>query len=258
MLRLAGGALAGATLSAALPGQAKESANALLFVVANDLHYRDERCGEWLGRVASHIGALRPRPEFVVLAGDLSEDGTRQQLGAVREIFSTLPMPVRAIIGNHDHTEQGDRRAFEELFGRRLNQRFEWGDWQFIVLDTTQQRRVYRTRISAETLGWLNRTLPTIHRDRPMIVLTHFPLGRNWLRPLNAHAVLRQFEFHDLRGAFGGHWHGWTQRTEQGAPLITGRCCSWWRENHDGSSEKGYLVCRASAEGVHHGFVAVG
>jgi hypothetical protein len=36
MLRLAGGALAGTALGTALPGQARESANALLFVVVND------------------------------------------------------------------------------------------------------------------------------------------------------------------------------------------------------------------------------
>src|SRR5687767_7083280 len=71
------------------------------FVVANDLHYRDARCGVWLERVVASIGRLRPAPAFVMLAGDLSDEGTREQLGGVREIFRPLQMPVRAVIGNH-------------------------------------------------------------------------------------------------------------------------------------------------------------
>jgi 3',5'-cyclic AMP phosphodiesterase CpdA len=256
-LRLGARAFAGAALAAPFQAQAARQSDDFSFVVANDLHYRDGRCGEWLSRVVTHIGTLRPRPEFVALAGDLSEDGSREQLSAVREIFSALPMPVRAIIGNHDHSHIGDRRAFEEVFGSQLNRRFECGDWQFLVLDTTQQRQVYRTCISAATLGWLDRAMPSIPRDKPLIVLTHFPLGRNWLRPVNARAVLQRLHSHELRGTFGGHWHGWTQRIDQGTSLTTGRCCSCWRENHDGSREKGYLVCRASAHGVNHGFVAV-
>src|SRR4051794_18567450 len=84
---------------------AKASSSDFSFVVVSDLHYRDERCGEYLKRVAAHIEALRPRPAFVMLAGDLSDDGKAEEIRAVRQIFFALPMPVRVIIGNHDHLE---------------------------------------------------------------------------------------------------------------------------------------------------------
>lgn len=250
-------AAAGATLLPVAHAAAQPSGGEFRFVVANDLHYRDARCGEWLERVSASIRALRPRPAFVVLAGDLVETGTAQSLGAVREIFRPLPIPVRSIIGNHDYTEDGSNEAWKRVHGTRLNARFDYGGWQFLALDTTEGRGVYRTRISQDTLTWLDRTLPSVSRTKPLVVLTHLPLGRNWLRPLNARAVLDRLQNHNLQAAFSGHWHGWTERVERGVALRTGRCCSWWRGNHDGSDQKGYLLCTAGATGVRPEFVAV-
>jgi predicted MPP superfamily phosphohydrolase len=239
--------------------------SAFTFAVASDLHYRDARCGDWLRRVADHVRAQRPRPAFLMLAGDLSEDGTAEQLTAVRRIFAPLPMPVKTLIGNHDHTVDGDRSAFEAIYGAQANYRFEHGGCQFLALDTTEGRSVYRTRIADRTLDWVGATLPVLDRDRPAIILTHFTLGRNWLRPLNAHRMVERFREHRLLATFSGHWHGLTERQEGAVHLSTGRCCSWWRENHDGSDEKGYTLCqvarRPGAGGsdwsVEHRFVAV-
>ena len=255
-LRLGGSALLGTVLPAS-DASATAGVEEFRFVVATDLHYRDARCGEWLMRVAAHVRALRPRPAFVVLGGDLSEDGTRAQLGAVHEIFRALPMPVHSIIGNHDYDLDGRCGEYERLHGPRLNYRFEHDAWQFLALDTTQGRSVYRTRISAGTLQWLDATLPDLSTRRPLVVLTHFPLGRNWLRPINARAVLDRLRAHDLRAVFSGHWHGLTERRERGASLVTGRCCSHWRGNHDGSDQKGYLLCSVRGGAITRGFVPV-
>jgi predicted MPP superfamily phosphohydrolase len=227
------------------------------FVVLNDLHYRDARCGEWLGRVAADIRALRPAPAFCVLDGDLAESGTRAQLGAVREIFTPLPMPLRVVIGNHDCAEDGNRSEFEALFGKAPNFGFEHKEWKFLVLDTTQGPDVYRTRIAASTLDWLDKKLSTLNRNRPVLVLTHFPLGRNWLRPLNAGLVLERFKKHSLRGVLSGHWHGITEREQGDVMLSTSRCCSWWRDNHDGSDLKGYTLCQVRDGTLTHRFVPV-
>jgi len=228
------------------------------FVVANDLHYRDERCGAWLGKVTAAIRALHPQPAFVVLAGDLAESGTREQLGAVREIFHPLPMPVRTVIGNHDYTDDQRREPFLDLFGQTLNYRFREGGCEFLALDTTQGREVFRTRIANETLSWLDAALPGVSRSRPLIVLTHFPLGRNWLRPVNSASLINRLRPFAFQASFSGHWHGWTEPVERGVHLSTGRCCSWWRANHDGSPLKGFALCRVRDGMVRHEFIKVG
>jgi 3',5'-cyclic AMP phosphodiesterase CpdA len=257
VLRVGAGALAFSALGGSSLRAANRNASGFSFVVANDLHYRDSRCGEWLEKVASHIRRLRPAPAFCVLAGDLSEDGTRAQLGPVQEIFRPLSMPVRPIIGNHDYALSGQRTEYERLYGARLNYRFQHGEWAFLGLDTTSGRGLYRTKIPEGTIAWVHRTLSTIPMGQPLVVFTHFPLGRNWLRPLNAHAVIKAFDGHSVRGVFSGHWHGLTERHEHGLSLLTGRCCSRWRQNHDGSPQKGYLLCRVSGTDVTHQFVAV-
>jgi calcineurin-like phosphoesterase family protein len=256
-LRLTTCSLAGATFPVAIRPFRPLAASDFSFVVANDLHYRDSRCATWFADVVANIGSLQPRPSFVVLAGDLSEDGQAEQLTAIRDIFSALPMPVRSVIGNHDYNAEGERHVFTGMFGEELNQHFSFRGWQFLLLDTTEGRRVYRTHIPAATLDWLDRTVSHLQPRMPLAVITHFPLGRNWLRPTNARAVLDRLRPYDLQATLSGHWHGWTERVEQGVPLTTGRCCSWWRTNHDGSPAKGYFLCHASSRGMTHEFIRV-
>ena len=255
-LRTTAAGLAGTALSLQASAAAAEPGS-FTFVVVNDLHYRDERCGEYLRRVAAAIRALHPRPAFVVLDGDLSESGRREELRAVREIFHPLPMPVRVVIGNHDYLESGNREAFEAEFGRELNHHFIHQDVQFLMLDTTERRSVYRTRIPHDTFSWLDHNLSALSTARPTIILTHFPLGRNWLRPVNAKVLLERMRGQNLVAGFSGHWHGLTERSVGEAHLSTGRCSSWWRTNHDGSREKGYTLATVTGGKVQHQFVAV-
>jgi hypothetical protein len=257
LLRLGAGALLSSIAPCATNAALSPSRARFQFVVVNDLHYRDKRCGPWFERVVDSIRAQRPRPVFVMLAGDLSEDGTREQLGPVREIFDPFLIPVRAIVGNHDCDVTGDFAGFKDVYGSSFNYRFEHADWQFLAFDSTQGRSVYRTRISTDTLSWLDRTLPSLSREKPLVLLTHFPLGRNWLRPLNANAVIERLHGFNLQAALGGHWHGITEHEEHGVHLSTNRCCSWWRDNHDGSPLKGYALCRIEGGRISHEFVPV-
>jgi calcineurin-like phosphoesterase family protein len=238
-----------------LDAKAAEGEAGFSFVIANDLHYRDERCARWFEKVTASIRGFDPA--FVVLAGDLSENGDRTQLGAVRDIFRTLSIPLKAVIGNHDHHAGEGRKAFADLFGAAPNARFDFGAWQFLLLDTTEGNNVFRTRISTDTLQWAERAARAIDREKPVLVVSHFPLGRNWLRPVNASALIETLRNCNFHGSFGGHWHGWTEPVDNGVQLVTGRCCSWWRTNHDGSDQKGYFLCRATPNGVTHRFVVV-
>lgn len=226
----------------------RAGAGAFRFVVANDLHFRDARCGEWLESLVSAMKSHRP--DFCVLNGDLTENGTREQFLAVREIFHKSGLRLRATIGNHDHLTDTDRAPFEEIFPDSLNYHFSHKGWQFVAIDSTEGQRVFYTRIHQPALAWLDATLPVLDKKQPLVLLTHFPLGSRVLcRPLNAPAVLERFRGHNLRAAFNGHWHGYAQRQLGAATITNSRCCSWWRPNNDGSPDKGYFLCEAAPEG---------
>jgi Icc protein len=226
--------------------------------VLSDLHYRDTGCAQWTAAVVAHLSQLRPRPAFCVLAGDLTEDGAPGQLAAVKRAFWGLPFPVHALPGNHDCDLEGSFENYRAVYGLTLNYRFSVAGREFLVLDSTEGRKVYRARVSRESLEWLEGQLASLPRERPVTLFTHLPLGKNWLRPVNAEAVLRLFAHHRLEGVFSGHWHGLTQTRRESALLVTGRCASRWRRNHDGSDEKGYLLCEVRSGRLSYRFVSVG
>ena len=220
------------------------------FVVVNDLHFREAACAPWFEEAVAAVRASAPAAELCLIAGDLSDDGTAEQLAGVRDAFQQLGIPTYAAIGNHDYLTATDRRSYEKIFRDQINYVFDHGGWQLVGLDTTQGIRWRNTMISSATLAWLDEHLPKLDKRKPTIVFTHFPLGAGVsMRPLNADDVLERFLEFNLSAAFCGHYHGLTERPLRAATITTDRCCSRVRGNHDGSTEKGWFVCRATASG---------
>jgi Icc protein len=58
-----------------------------------------------------HLNGLTPRPDLVILTGDVVDEGTPAEYTVAREILSQLQMPFLVIPGNHD-----EREAFRESF----------------------------------------------------------------------------------------------------------------------------------------------
>ena len=248
---------AGALLALGLwPGCATQGApsGSFRFLVVNDTHYLSPECGVWLE------GAVRQmkmaNAEFCLLAGDLSDHGRKEELGAVREIFSQLAIPTHVQIGNHDYFSQTDRAAYEQLFPGRINYHFDHRGWQFVSLDTTEGLLFEKTTIQDPTFRWLDENLPHLDQSKPTVILTHFPLGAEVrYRPQNADALLERFLPYNLRAVFSGHFHSFTERQRGATSLTTNRCCSFKRSNHDGTPEKGYFLCEASEGKISRTFV---
>ena len=231
---------------------------ALSFLVVNDLHSLDKKCRPWFETVVKQMAGHAERPAFLLAAGDLANDGTADQLAAVKEIFGGLKPPVYPVPGNHDFTAKGERKAYDDLFPDRLNYAFDHGGWQFVALDTTEGTKWQETTISADTLKWLDDQLPKLDKKKPLVVCTHFPLGEGVkMRPKNADAVLRRLMPYNLRAAYSGHFHGFTEKAAGDAVLTTNRCCAFARGNHDGTKEKGYFLVTAKDGKLTRTFVEV-
>lgn len=277
VLRLSAGAL----LSAGRwPGTVRADdappAEDFSFICVNDLHYFDKRCDPFFDQMVKQMKATGDpiaadtsakkeqsktapgKPDFCLVVGDLAEDGTSAQLGAMRDHLKGLDMPTPVVIGNHDYINQGNRNPFEQLFPGQINYAFEHKGWQFVALDTTQGQLGSGTLIQKASLDWLAETIPKLDKRRPTILFTHFPLGFLMpCRPRNADAVLAPFKDLNLRAVFNGHFHGYTERSRWKATITTDKCCSFHRDNHDGTKEKGYFVCQAKGGVVERSFVEV-
>ena len=252
---------AGSLLAAGLwPGRldARDAATEdFSFVVVNDLHYLDKRCGPWFERVVKQIKAMPDKLDFCLLAGDLAENGKPEQLDPVRTNFQSLGMPVHVVVGNHDYCDTDDRKPYEELLPRSINYHFTHRGWQFLGLDTSHGQRP-KVAVQPHTLQWLDDTLPKLDRKRPTVVFTHFPLGPLVIyRATNADQVLERFTGHNLVAVYSGHFHGFSERTEGKTVLTTNRCCAFSKGNHDGTKEKGYFLCKAREGKIVRTFLEV-
>ena len=257
---------AGALLTAGLwPGAlAAEGVDAgeFRFAVINDLHYFDDKCGPFFERVVAQIAKqnkdLPGGVDLVLLAGDLSDWGQDFQFAAVRDIFKTLDKPIHVVCGNHDWNDWDDRKAYLDLYPKSLNYTFDHKGWQFIALDSTNQNLKSRVNVTKETLQWLDDSLKTIDRKRPLITFTHFPMHPELQWPsANAADVLARFKEFNLQAIYGGHCHAFREKTFGEAVVQTNRCCSHRVPNHDGTPEKGYFLCHAKDGKVAREFVEV-
>ena len=228
------------------------------FVAINDAHFQSPQCPAWFERVSASIRGQTRRPEFCLLIGDLVEHGTAAELGPMREVLCSLRMPVHAVIGNHDYISDTDRSDWDKLFPRSLNYHFEHRGWQFIGLDSSEGTRYQNTRIQPVTFRWLDDNLCKLDAARPTVVFTHFPLGAEVrMRPLNADDLLDRLRDFNLVAVFNGHFHGFTERQRGQTTLTTNRCCAISRDNHDGTTEKGYFLCTARDGQIHRECVEV-
>src|SRR5579872_6997688 len=85
-LRLSAGTLLSAGLwPGALAAEGKNDSGAFYFIAVNDLHWKDGKGADWFARLAKQMAGHAEKPEFVLLVGDLAEDGNSEQLGPVRD-----------------------------------------------------------------------------------------------------------------------------------------------------------------------------
>lgn len=242
-------------LRAAGKGQSRD----FHFIVVNDIHYFDDRCGQWLQGAIRKMKNHPENPDFCVIVGDLADLGSPAQFAAVRDLFMTLRMPLFCVPGNHDYTTYTDLSAYEHFFPKSINYRFDHKGWQFVALDTTQGLTAFQSHVQTPTFNWIDTALPDLDKTQPTVILTHFPLGPNVIvRPINADRLLERFRDYNLQAVLSGHWHGFTERHLLETTLTTNKCCSFHRGNHDGTKEKGYFLCAAKDGLVSRTFVQVG
>lgn len=55
------------------------------------------------GSIRPHLDGLADDADVLLLAGDLTQHGTTEEARVVAEEFADLPVPVVAVLGNHDH-----------------------------------------------------------------------------------------------------------------------------------------------------------
>jgi len=226
--------------------------------VLNDLHHESSLCDAWFVRLFEQV--VSNDPELILLLGDLAHRGELKSLATIRRLAEATGIPYRVVPGNHDKDVEQTVEIYERVFPNSRNYCFTHKGWQFIGLDTTDATDAnnwHSTRISRETLSWIEDALPTLHPDAPTALFTHFPLSQEIdypfeqsMTPINAQGVLDLLmQRLNLRVALCGHFHGSTEHCYRSVPLSTCCCCSRFDHNFGDDPVKGWRLCEAHRDG---------
>ncbi|KVU43009.1 metallophosphatase [Burkholderia ubonensis] len=156
----------------------------MLLAQISDLHikrpgqlaYRRVDTAAALARCIARLNALEPRPDAVLVTGDLVDFGRDDEYAQLRDLLAPLEIPYYLMVGNHD-----DRAALRRAFADRP----EWQDGEFVqyafdvgavrvlALDS-QVPGASAGDLCDARLAWLAAQLDAA-RDRPVIVALHHP-----------------------------------------------------------------------------------
>lgn len=172
----------------------------------------------------THISTSNPRPmedlqrsiadinqnssiEFVVVTGDLTENGDLASIQAIKNALDQLNVPYYAASGNHETTwSESGVMDFSRVFG---DSRFAFShhDMYFIGFNSGPVIRMADGHVAPQDITWLKHNLDSVSAagNTPIFVFTHYPLRNgdvdNWYDVTD---VLRQ---HNVQCIMGGHYH---------------------------------------------------
>jgi 3',5'-cyclic AMP phosphodiesterase CpdA len=128
-----------------------------------------------LERCVAALNEFAPRPDLVVISGDLADTPTVEEYEYLKRLLAPLKLPFVGIPGNHDSREMM-RAAFPQSYAFSsgpLNQQIEIGGLDLVLLDSSVPGKP-QGDLDAPTLQWLEATLESAP-DRPALLFLHHP-----------------------------------------------------------------------------------
>ena len=159
--------------------------------------------------------------ELVVIAGDLSNAGSDDELYLVKSILDKLTLPYLIIPGNHEtNWSESGGRTITDIWG---DDRFihEVNGYLLVGFNTGPYMKMSDGHVKQEDLQWLRNELESRRgKGRKLISIAHYPLADgldNWFE------VTDLLKEHNCLAAFCGHGHRLGLHNFDGILGIMGR-----------------------------------
>lgn len=170
--------------SAALPVPAFVAETPLFrFVQISDTHIglNAERINT-LNNIVDSINAMPELPAFVIITGDLTENGLASEYSNFKTIMARLNPAVgrHYVPGNHE-TVSGTWADYQAQIGP-LTESFSHGNCLFILTNGTRNDQTYHHDgfIDSAQLQWIETQLQGSTGKTHVVMANHFPLGTQW------------------------------------------------------------------------------
>lgn len=244
MVALGLSALAQAAAPLGLRAAEKKPAPPFKFLTVSDLHVSEPANSIYGAKVVNAMNAEGGALALVV--GDMVNDGKENELHVAKEVLSHLAMPYCVVRGNHDGKE-----GFAGVFpaANTRNYFVEQGI-HFIAFepDAKDKSPWQNKEAQPEAMAALRALVAKIPANEPIVFFCHYPLADGVRYQLkNAKQVLALFNGKKLLAGISGHFHGNTERLQNGVLLTTTACASSARTNHDKTKAKGFRVFEVDA-----------
>jgi 3',5'-cyclic AMP phosphodiesterase CpdA len=142
---------------------------------AGMLAYRRVDTAAALARCVKELNRFAPRPDLVVISGDLVDAPSPSAYEHLRQLLVPLEIPFAAVPGNHDDRDLL-RAAFPDSYAHQsgaLNSLRAIGAVDLVLIDSVTPGRDYGT-LERETLAWLETVLAAAP-TRPALLFLHHP-----------------------------------------------------------------------------------
>ncbi len=233
------------------------------FAVVADPHLREDRAGEAAGvdkfrKVLARLEALAPRPEFLLIAGDIHPE-------KLQVLLPEIKIPLHVVAGNHEsraHREQL-RRMFPDDFQGKDFYTFTHKDSLFIGLCTAaagDHVGHFESQDITPAVGqgeWLEEQLKGAVKFQRTFVYGHIPPEAQnrpnamCLAQNDSRAFQELVRRHRPAALFFGHRHTQAWFDIEGVPLYGLRSCNW----NSGGQAAGFLHVTVRPAGVEAVFV---
>ncbi len=218
------------------------SLSATRFAVLSDIHVTPGNANDkQLREVVAEIN--KGSFDAVIVNGDLTNEGSDEQIANVKNILDNIKFPLYVLPGNHENNwSQSATKTFIDTFG---GDRFVFEVDSLIVIGINcgPFMKMGDGHIKQEDLHWLNQTLKNKVTDgKRVLSFNHYPL----LEDLdNYKAYLSILSQYPVIGHINGHYHRWSRYD---AGDIE---CAMIRALDMGNGDYGYTIVEVSPDWTH-------
>lgn len=197
-------------LAAVLGAMAPVQSAAQRIAVLSDVHITPGNASEpWLKKAVEEINA--GDYDLVVMAGDLTNEGSDEQLANVKSILDGITHPLYVLPGNHETTwSQSATKTFFDLWG---NDRFVTVVDSLVVvgIGCGPYMKMGDGHIKQEDLHWLRATLDSlVTPGRRVLSFNHYPLKDDLD---NCPEYVNLLSEYPVVAHINGHYHRWIPYT---------------------------------------------
>lgn len=188
--------------------------------------------------------------DFAIVNGDLSNEGSDEQLANVKEILDGLTLPTYVLPGNHENTwSQSATKTFNDIWG---NDRFvfEWGDSLIVVgINCGPFMKMGDGHIKQEDLHWLKATLDSrMAPGKRVLSFNHYPLLDDLDNYTDYVELLQQYP---VIAHINGHYHRWRHYMAGGPDSGSSIECAMVRALDMKNGDYGYSIIEIDPDWVH-------